>query len=264
MKYKLPTLLAAGLVAAAASLHSPPTHASGAGLASIGFEIISMGITGNVGVWVFELNGIYIGVSAATEAEAIAILTGSGHVGSWTLVTLGPVGGTVGAGSAAGGATGGTVAGGSVAGTIGTVVAVVGVAVVATVAIDCAMNGECIWTSVGNAGGVGAVFGPPKPGNVQIPDAVTVNCRDPRPMLAQCRDTSLRNNVTTYYSWSLGRYWTCGDIWANGATTGDAAWMNALRGCNIQVENCIAHTANVCQANHIVRPDLKLQTASAD
>ena len=167
---------------------------------------------------------------------------------------LGGLSGTIGSGTA----TGGTVAGGTALGTVGILAGAVLIAVGATIAIDCAINGECIWTTVSNAGGWGVVTGwSPNPNAAPIPGAVTVNCSDPTPLATQCRNSSLQNVITGYSSWFGGSYWTCGQIWANGATSGSADWMAALNSCNNQLQNCVVATGNVCVANNIPRMDLQ-------
>jgi len=64
--------------------------------------------------------------------------------------------------------------------------------------------------------------------------------------------------ITSYDSCPWCSYWTCGQIWANGSTTGSADWMAALNSCNNQLQNCVASTSNVCIANGINRPDLRV------
>jgi hypothetical protein len=153
---------------------------------------------------------------------------------------------------------GGSVAGGTALGTVGILAAAGLIAVGATIAIDCATHDQCIWTVVNDAGGWGVVLGiSPNPSAQPIPGAVTVNCSDPTPLATQCRNSSLQNSITGYSSWFGGSYWTCGQVWANGATTGSADWMNALNSCNAQAALCVASTMNVCQANNIPRADLQ-------
>jgi len=177
--------------------------------------------------------------------------------GGWTTwVELGNVSGlSLGGGGST--ATGGAVAGGTALGTIGILAGAVVIAAGAAIAIDCYANGECIWTTVSNAGGWGVVTGwSPNPNAAPIPGAVTVNCSDPTSLATQCRNSSLQNVITSYDSCPWCSYWTCGQIWANGSTTGSAAWMAALNSCNNQLQNCVAATANVCIQNGIQRPDI--------
>lgn len=177
-----------------------------------------------------------------------------------------PLGNLSGLGTAVGGgpAAGGTVAGGTVAGTLGILAVAAVIAVGATIAIDCAAHGECIWTTVNAAGGFGVVSGwSPNPNAAPIPGAVTVSCSDPRSLVDQCRTSSLQNTITGYSSWFGGAYWTCGEVWANGATTGSAEWVNALSTCNAQLNACVVSTSQVCVANNIPRPDLQLMAVAA-
>jgi hypothetical protein len=220
----------------------------------------------------------FIGLTfgAARKAEAISeifMITGDGTLwsletipgtGGWTTwVELGNVG-NITLGGGGGTATGGTVAGGTALGTIGILAAAVAIAVGATIAIDCYANGECIWTTVSNAGGWGVVTGwSPNPNAAPIPGAVTVNCSDPTPLATQCRNSSLQNVITSYDSCPWCSYWTCGQIWANGSTSGSADWMAALNSCNNQLQNCVASTSNVCIANGINRPDLRVMALNA-
>jgi hypothetical protein len=196
-------------------------------------------------------------VGGGEAASAVPLGNISGLAGA-----IGGGGGTAAGGgggaAAGGGAVGGTVAGGTAIGTLGILAAAGLIAVGATIAIDCYANGECIWTTVSNAGGWGVVLGiSPNPSAQPIPGAVTVNCSDPTPLATQCQNSSLKNSITGYSSWFGGAFWTCGEIWADGSTTGSASWMAALNSCNAQVATCVAATMNVCQQNNIPRADLQ-------
>ncbi len=132
----------------------------------------------------------------------------------------------------------------------------VAIAVVGTIAIDCAIHEECIWTTVANAGGWAAVLGwSPSQAFAPIPGATTVNCSDATPLTMQCRRSSIRNSITSYDSWTFGSYWTCGQIWDDGSVGGGADWMTALATCNEQVLACAASTMAVCAQAGIDRDD---------
>jgi hypothetical protein len=184
--------------------------------------------------------------------------------GVWEIAQLGNVNNV----TAVSGTAGGTLLG-PTSFVLATLAASLLIAGVTVVAIDCATHDECIWTAVSNAGGFGAVSGwSPNPNAGPVPGVVTVNCADPRPLSTQCAASSLRNTVTSYASCPyVCSYWTCGQIWDNGATTGGADWMTALASCNVQLQSCVATTANICVGNGIARFDvqpMQLEPAGAE
>jgi hypothetical protein len=75
---------------------------------------------------------------------------------------------------------------------------------------------------------------------------VTVSCADPTPLWQQCRNTSIQNSITGYYSWFGGSYWTCGDIWNDSSLNQDQ--QGALAFCNAQVDQCVQNTLTACNA----------------
>lgn len=155
--------------------------------------------------------------------------------------------GTYVAGSFGPGGTATGAAGGTLAGTVGILAVAVVIAVGATIAIDCATHDECIWTTVNNAGGWGVVLGTAPNPNAAPSGLVTVSCFDPTPRAIQCKNSSLRNVITDYYSWFLGSYWTCGDLWADEAAGNiSASQVGALNGCNNLVNQCVNDTNNAC------------------
>lgn len=120
-------------------------------------------------------------------------------------------------------------------GSLGILAVAVVIAVGATIAIDCATHDECIWTTVNNAGGWGVVLGTAPNPNAAPSGMVTVSCFDPTPRITQCKNSSLKNVITNYYSWFGGSYWTCGDLGADEAAGNiSSSQVAALNQCNAQ------------------------------
>lgn len=212
-------------------------------------------IEGNA-VWAWgTTSSVIIGTGAPPAAISLQVMAGEATIASTMAQAAANPGtiygvvadGTYVAGSFGSGGTATGAAGGTLAGTVGILAVAVVIAVGATIAIDCAMHDECIWTTVDNAGGWGVVLGT-APNPAAAPSGmVTVSCYDPTPRDVQCKNSSLKNVITDYYSWFGGSYWTCGDLWADEAD-GDisASQQGALANCNALVSQCVNDTNNVC------------------
>jgi hypothetical protein len=198
---------------------------------------------------------IAAGTSEAPVASAIAAVAEGdiALVSGGTFEIVGHVAGTATVGGAAG-----TVA------VAGTLFAAVAIAAGATIAIDCVAHGECIWTTVNNAGGLGVVIGySPNPASQPVLSATTVSCSNPASYGDQCAQP-IGNIITDYYSWFGGSYYTCSDIWG-GSRSGDA-WSAAVQQCAAALQSCVTNTCTMCAQNGFpARPECQpVADAGAD
>ena len=213
-------------------------------------------VEGNA-VWAWgTTSSVIIGTGAPPAAISLQVMAGEATIASTMAQAAANPGtiygvvadGTYVAGSMGSGGTATGAAGGTLAGTVGILAVAVVIAVGATIAIDCAMHdGECIWTTVNNAGGWGVVLGTAPNPNAAPSGLVTVSCYDPTPRITQCKNSSLKNVITHTSSWFGGSYWTCGDLWADEAAGNiSSSQVAALNSCNAQANQCVTDTNNVC------------------
>jgi hypothetical protein len=252
------TLLFVTLAQSACAVDSPDTpRTSDTNQAVLGPEWIPLGVSwlsdGTI-VWAWTKGGYVMAAAGATEAEALAVASGTAQGSIYVLSTPAAGGGAAGAGGAAGG---------SIAVTAGVLVGAVLVAVVAVIAIDYLVHGDFFWDQVNAAGGWGVVLGTaPNPNAAPIPGAVTVSCNAASGDLTSQCQRALGNVITGYYSWFGGSYWTCGNMWASSGSSN--LWNQEIGNCNNMVAQCIASTQAVCQANGLVPPPARAIAVAVD
>jgi len=183
---------------------------------------------------------IAAGTSEAPVASAIAAVQAA--PGTMTSISLAGTTTTATGGTTCAASTAVVGAGGL---TVAAVTAAAAVVAVGTVlAIDCYTYGECIWTTVNNAGGLGVVLGfSPSPASAPVPGAVTVGCYEPSGVSQRCTD-SLGRYITNYYSWFGGSYWTCRDVWRYWSSSS----ADARAACTTVQAQCVTNTTRGCCA----------------
>lgn len=232
MKKLLSILTAASLFLGASAISPSPAQAEPTTIGFLVFDIV----TETWALWFVEESMLIGGSAAATEGQIAAL--GADIMGPLLQAEIIPLG-AEGGGAAAG------AAGGTALGTVAILTGAVVVAVVATIGIDYAVHGNFFWEPVNEAGGFGIVLGlSPNPNLGANPSYTTVSCNPAAGTITDQCKRALGNNLTQYYTWAGGNYWTCGDMWNSSGSSN--LWNQEIAKCNAALAQCHDATSRMC------------------
>ena len=74
----------------------------------------------------------------------------------------------------------------------------------------------------------------------------STECHDTRDAFySSCTDL-VKPQETEYYTWALGSYWTCSEIWDDGTAPSQNLWGQELKACDALIRACVDRTYERC------------------